>query len=89
MNQIIVGLRFSILRFFYSQIFHSQIFSISDFHSQTFLFINYFSITDFSNYTKLTKKKNLRIKKSEINCSLVGGGVTKDKISEIEQHQAE
>ena len=34
--QIIVGLRFSILRYFHSQLFHSQIFSFSHFHSQIF-----------------------------------------------------
>ena len=72
----------------YSQIFHSQIFSFSDFFILGFSFL-VFSIIDFSNYTKLTKNKNLRIKKSEIKYSLVGGGVTKNKISEIEQHKVE
>ena len=52
-NQIIVDIRFSILRFFYSQIFilrffhsqifHSQIFSFSDFHSQIFSFSDFHS----------------------------------------------
>ena len=47
-NQIIVGLRFYILRFFYSQIFilrffHSQIFSFSDFHSQIFI-LSFFNL---------------------------------------------
>ena len=52
-DQIIVGLRFSILRFFYSQIFilrffhsqifHSQISSFSDFHSQILLFSDFHS----------------------------------------------
>ena len=60
-DQIIVGLRFSIprffysqifiLRFFYFQIFHSQIFSFSDFHSQILLFSGFhsqfFLISDF------------------------------------------
>ena len=52
-DQVVVGLKFSILRFFYSQIFilrffhsqifHSQIFSFSDFHSQIFLFSDFHS----------------------------------------------
>ena len=64
----------------WSQIFHSQIFSFADFHSQIFFILRFsflvYSISDFSNYTKLNKNKNLRIKISEINYSLVGGGVT-------------
>ena len=62
-------------------------FSFSDFFTLGYSFL-VFSITDLSNYTKLTKNKNLRIKKSEINYSLVGGGVTKEQISGVIPSQA-
>ena len=65
--------------------FHSQIFSFSDFSFSDFFILRFsfsdffilgfsflvFCISDFRNYTKLTKNKNRRIKISEINYSLV------------------
>ena len=65
---------------FHSQIFSFSDFSLSDFFILRFSFSDFFilgfsflvySISEFSNYTKLTKNKNLRIEKSEINYSLV------------------
>ena len=83
-NQIIAGLRFSILRFFYSQIFilrffHSQIFILRFFHSQIFIlrvfhsqiFILRFLWSQILEITPNTNNENLRIKKSETNYSLV------------------
>ena len=78
--------------------FYSQIISFSDFFILRFSFLHFFIVgfsfvvfsrTNFSNYTKLNKNKNLRLRKSEIFSSLVGGGVTKDKISEIEHQKIE
>ena len=42
-DQVIVGLRFSILRFFYSQIFILRFFHSQIFHSQIFILRFYYS----------------------------------------------